>query len=118
MQRSIFIAILAAAICGCSSATPKAAPCFVTDDDAQLISIIRDAAIDEDFSLKDAIYQVRPDGDGWIVQVDRAPGYNGVGPPMVVVDATFFVRFNGEGDIIEVLDFARRVRPTKKRLGA
>ncbi|HZK81782.1 MAG TPA: hypothetical protein VFC46_11960 [Humisphaera sp.] len=114
----MFIAILAAWICGCSGGASRRQPCFVTESDAELISIIRDAAIEEDFSLKDAIYQVRPDGDGWIVQVDRAPGYNGVGSPYVIIDATFFVKFNGDGEITEILDFMRKIKPRKQRSGS
>ena len=64
----------------------------MSEQDARLVSIARPAATAEGFSLTDAIYQIRRDGGGWMVQVDQAPGYNGVGEPSVVADGTFFVR--------------------------
>jgi hypothetical protein len=108
------IAILAVCLCGCSSDTPNQNPQFITEQDARLIAIAREAATAEGFSLADAIYHVRRDGEGWVVQVDQAPGHTGSGEPSVVVDGTFFVKLRSDGQVGEILTFGRRIEfPTR-----
>lgn len=116
MQRIVF-AILIAALCGCSTDSPRQGPPVVTELDARLISIARSAATAEGFSLTDAIYQVRRDGDGWIVQVDKAPGYSGVGEPAVVVDATFFVKLDANEQVREISSYIHRIKSTTQPRG-
>jgi hypothetical protein len=113
MHRLAIAAILVLALCGCSTDSPKQSP-VVTEQDARLISVARSAATAEGFSLVDAIYQVRRDGDGWIVQVDKAPGYTGVGEPLVVVDGTYFVKFGADGQVREIVSHGRRIRSTPR----
>ena len=71
------IAIFIFALSGRSTDPPKQTSRVVSEQDARLIAVARSAATAEGFSLSDAIYQVRRDGDGWIVQVDKAPAYAG-----------------------------------------
>jgi hypothetical protein len=111
------IAILILALSGCSTDPPKQRMRVVTEQDARLISIARSAAAVEGVSLTDAIYQVRRDGDGWIVQVDKAPGYTGVGEPSVVVDGTFFVKLGADEQVGEILSHGRSVKPTTRPNG-
>jgi hypothetical protein len=106
--------IFIVALCGCSTDPPKQ---VVTEQDARLISIARSAATAEGFSLADAIYQVRRDGDGWIVQVDKAPGYTGVGEPSVVVDGTFFVKLGADEQVREILSHGRWIKSTTRPSG-
>jgi hypothetical protein len=123
MNRVIIAFALAVCLFGCSADPPKQAPDattssvaqhYVTEQNARLISIARSAATAEGFSLADAIYEVRRDDDGWIVQVDRAPGYTGVGEPSVVVDGTFFVKLDSDEQVREILSFGRRIKPTTR----
>jgi hypothetical protein len=65
----------------------------------------------------DAVYQVRRDGEGWIVQVDRAPGYTGVGEPSVVVDGTFFVKMTADERVDEILSHGRWIQSTTRPHG-
>ena len=107
MIRRLFTTVIfAALLVACSSTKQRSG--YVTEQEARLISLARDAATARGFSLKDAIYEVRPDGDGWVVQVDKAPGYHGSGELLFVVDATFFVKFNAEGAVTEILTSAPR----------
>ena len=71
--------------------------------------IAREAATAEGLPLTDAIYQVRRDGDGWIVQVDQAPGYTRTGEPSVVVGGTFFVKLGADERVREILTHGRRI---------
>ena len=93
------IVILIVVLCGCSTDQSTR---FVTEQEARLISSARSAAAAEGFSLKDAYYQVRRYGDGWIVQVDKAPGYTGVGEPLGVIDATYFVLLGADEQVREI----------------
>jgi hypothetical protein len=104
--------ILSLALCGCS--TDRSTAAVVTERDARLILSARRTAASEGFSLVDAVYQVRPDGEGWIVQVDRAPGYNGTGELSVVIDATFFVKFDSTEKVTEILSHGRQVKPASR----
>jgi hypothetical protein len=110
------IVIFIVALSGCSD-PPTQSPRVVTEQDARLISIARSAATAEGFSLADAIYQVRRDGEGWIVQVDKAPGYTGVGEPSVVVDGTFFVKFGADEQVREILSHGRWIKSTTRPSG-
>ena len=101
---------------GCSTKPATQPAQFITERDARLISIAREAAALEGFSLVDAIYQVRRHGDGWIVTVDKVPGYAGEGEPLVVVDATFFVKLTADERVSEILSYGRWVRPTTRAL--
>lgn len=111
------IVIVAFLWCGCSSGSPKPNARVVTEQDARLISIARSAAAAEGFSLADAVYQVRRDGDGWIIQVDKAPGYTGTGEPSVVVDGTFFVSLGADEKVREILSHGRWIRSTTQPSG-
>jgi hypothetical protein len=121
MHRLTIAAIFTVCLLGCSAdppkqtpQAPKQTPLVVTEHDARLISIARSAATAEGFSLADTIYQVRRDGDGWIVQVDTAPGYIGVGEPSVVVDGTFFVKLGADEQVREILSHARWIKSTTR----
>ena len=116
MHHPALIAMLAVSMCGCSNGRQSESPHFVTEQDARLIWIAREAASAEGFSLADAIYQVCRDGDGWIVQVDQAPGYTGSGEPSVVLHGTFFVKLSSDEQVREILSHGRMIefatRPT------
>ena len=108
------IAIFILALSGCSTDPPKQSLRVVTEQDARLISIARSVAIAEGLSLTDSIYEVRRDGDGWVVQVDQAPGYTGVGEPSVVLDGTFFVKLGADEKVREILSHGRWIKSTTR----
>lgn len=114
VMHRLAIAIFIVALSGCSTDPPKQTSRVVTEQEARLISTARSAATAEGFSLADAIYQVRRDGDGWIVQVDKAPGYTGVGERSVVVDGTFFVKLGGDEQVREILSHGRWIKSTTR----
>ncbi len=111
------IAIFILALSGCSTDPPAQTSRLVTEQEARLISIARSAAVAEGFSLADALYQVRRDGDGWTVQVDKAPDYTGVGEPSVVVDGTFFVKLGADEKVREILSHGRWIKTTTRPTG-
>lgn len=117
MHRLAIAIVVVVALSGCSTDPPKQTTRIVTEQDARLISIARSAATAEGFPLADAIYQVRRDGDGWIVQVDKAPGYTGVGEPSVVVDGTFFVKLGADEQVREILSDGRWIKSTTRPSG-
>jgi hypothetical protein len=100
-RQSRIIGMTLALLLGCADSKNRSH--WVLEHDAQLISLAREAAAAAGFSLTDAIYQVRRDGDGWIVEVDKAPGYRGDGKPSVIVDSGFFVKFNSKGAVSGIL---------------
>ena len=114
MQRWTLVAMLAAWVCGCSSDPPKQTFPVITEHDVRLITIARAALTSERFSLLDAIYEVRRDGGGWVVQVDKAPGYTGVGDPSVVVDGTIFVKMTADEQVSENLNHLRWIKSTTR----
>jgi hypothetical protein len=109
--RLLIFPFFAACLCGCSTNPPAQTPRIVTEQDARLISLARSAAIAAGYSLKDAIYGVRRDGDGWIVQIDYAPGYTGVGEPQITLDAGFWVKFGADEKVEEILSYGGRIKP-------
>ena len=66
MHGRMIVAIVAALMSGCSDEPATRPARLILERDARLISIAREAAALEGFSLVDAIYQVRRDGDGWV----------------------------------------------------
>jgi hypothetical protein len=108
--------LLAACLSSGCPRVPSSAPTsrFVTEHDARLISIARQALLSEGRVLTDRIYQVRPFEDGWIVQADYAPGYDGVGEPSVVLDATSFVKINARGEATEISGYRWRIDLTTR----
>jgi hypothetical protein len=106
------IAVFILALSGCQQTTR-----VVTERDARLISIARSAAIAEGLSLTNAIYQVRRDGEGWIVEVSDAPDYTGVGEPVVTLHRTFFVKLGADEQVHEIHTHARRITPTTRPSG-
>ena len=123
MRAVTCVAFLTAELCGCRSessepdrkytaeqdASNEPDRKYTAEQDAALIGVARNAALAQGWTLEDCIYSVRPDGSGWIVQVDRAPGYQGKGEPSVVVDATFFVHINADGRAVRLLSFSEDV---------
>lgn len=114
MHYPALLIMLAVGVCGCLNEAPKKNPPLVTEQEARLISIAREAATATGLSLADAIYQVRRDGEGWIVQVDKAPGYTGSGEPSIVVDGTFFVKLSPDEKVREILSHGRRIQFTTR----
>jgi hypothetical protein len=76
------------------------------------VALARQAMLTHGDSMKDAIYQVRPSDGGWIVQIDKAPDYPGGGhQPKLIVDATSFVTFDADGQVIRVSEHRAATRP-------
>jgi hypothetical protein len=88
--------------------------CWVTEHDAQLISVARKAATAEGFPLINAIYQVRRDGSGWLVQIGIAPEYKGIGDPNVVTDGGCVVKLTADGNAYEIISHGRWVKLTTR----
>jgi hypothetical protein len=87
------LAFLALVLSGCSGAPPASVPSFVTEQDLRLMGAARAVGIAHGYRVRDTLFSVRRDGDGWIVQIDHAQGRDQSGQPMVVVGGTWFVRF-------------------------
>jgi hypothetical protein len=98
MQSVTWFAFLTAVVCGChnQSESNEPAQTYTTERDAALISVARKAALAQGWTLEDCVYSVRREGSGWIVQVDRAPGFTGEGQPAVILCATFFIHIDAE----------------------
>jgi hypothetical protein len=105
MFRFPILIVVAGCIAGCSTASSTGRANPIIERDARLIAIARQAMMAQGFSLKDSIYWVRTDGNGWIVQVDKAPGFTGIGEPSVVIDATFFVKISGDEQPVEISSY-------------
>ncbi|HEX8525284.1 MAG TPA: hypothetical protein VF669_23735 [Tepidisphaeraceae bacterium] len=97
-----------ALLIGCSHPSPPATQ-YITDLHARLIARAREIGREQGYPLEDAVYQVRRDNGGFIVQVDRAPNYTGSGEPEVVVDGTFFVQFDQEEKPSTFMAFAKKI---------
>ncbi len=110
MRRQLVAIIIALVAVGCDRSTGPSTR-YVPEQEAQLISIAREAAQAEGRSLSDAIYSVRRDGIGWVVQVDRSPGYTGSGETRITCCASFFVRLTSDGRATEI--FGPGLRQTK-----
>jgi hypothetical protein len=117
MRAAAHVVLLTTAMHGCRSEPPESGRSdppepvqrYTTEQEAGLISVAREAALGHGWILEDCIYSVRPEGNGWIVIVDRAPGYKGEGEPSVVIDGTFFVHINAEGKATRLLSYGEDV---------
>jgi hypothetical protein len=105
---------LAGCLAGCAA---DPAGRFLTEHDARLICAARSAAVANGFPLAGRIYQVRPDGDGWVVAAEFSPEYSGTGVVWVVGDAAYFVKFDAAEHVQEILSFGERVKPVTRPSG-
>src|SRR5688572_7908029 len=119
MHRKLIAIIVAAVAVGCDRASVPSTR-YLPEHEARLISTAREAALAEGRSLSNAIYSVQQDGSGWVVQVDKSPGYTGTGEARITCCASFFVMLTSDGRPREILGpgLRRTTLPTQPASGA
>jgi hypothetical protein len=95
-----FILMFASWCGGCSTHPPGH---FITEHDARLISIARQAAVAKHYSLDGMIYFVRQNSNEWVVQAFYCPDYDGGDNPSVVTDFGWMVSVNSKEQVTGVL---------------
>jgi hypothetical protein len=108
VQICVLAFVAAAGLTGCGS-NEQPATRYITENEAALIQAARAAAVARGRSLERCIYSVRRDGGGWVVQIDRAPGYDGSGEPLIIEDATCFVHLDADKVPTRLLSFTEDI---------
>jgi uncharacterized lipoprotein YajG len=109
MRASLLLcaAVLLMAGCGKTPAPPNAkatnAPAAATEGEKLAIASAKKAVAANDDWANEAVYEVKPDGEGWTVLVQRIVAYDREGNPMFAPGGNRLVRLDKTGKVTEYM---------------